>query len=209
MAVVGVDVLAKQRDFTHACLDQFLGFAHDTVGRARHLGTARIWHDAERAKFIAAFLDGQKRCWATLGFAARFECLKLIIIREICVQRADARLHSIVHRRQTVVGLRANDQINHRLAANNLSTLGLSHASGNAKFQIGISDLQMLHAAQFVVNFFSSFFANVTGIQQDHIRIVRGVGLHISFAAQRLGHAFTVINVHLTAIRLDKQLFRF
>ena len=43
----------------------------------------------------------------------------------------------------------------------------------------------------------------------DHIRIFGGLGFNIALPAQRLGHAFAVIDIHLTAIGLDKQLLRF
>ena len=48
----------------------------------------------------------------------------------------------------------------------------------------------------------------MAGVHQNHIGIVGRVRLDIALTAQRLGHAFTVIDIHLAAIGLDKQLFR-
>src|SRR3546814_12385775 len=57
----GVDVLAEQRDFLRARIDQRLRLIDDRGERPRNLGAARIGHDAIGAEFVAAFLDGEER----------------------------------------------------------------------------------------------------------------------------------------------------
>jgi len=103
--------------------------------------------------------------------------------------------------------LRTDDQVDKRLALHDLGTFGLRHAARHTDFQIGVRDFQPLHPAQFGIDFFSGFFADVTCVQQDHVGIFGRLCLHITVPAQRLGHAFAVVDIHLTTIGLDKQLF--
>ena len=56
LAVIGVDVLADQRDLAHAGFGQVLDFGEDLLHRPRHFHAARIGHDAEGAELVAAFL---------------------------------------------------------------------------------------------------------------------------------------------------------
>ena len=61
-AVIGVDVLAEQRDLARARARPAGAPRPATVGdRPRILGAARIGHDAEGAELVAAFLDRQER----------------------------------------------------------------------------------------------------------------------------------------------------
>ena len=59
-AVIGVDVLAEQRDLARAVGDEPPRLGDDCAGRPRIFGAARIGHDAEGAELVAAFLHGQK-----------------------------------------------------------------------------------------------------------------------------------------------------
>src|SRR6185295_3922936 len=54
-AAIGVDVLAKQRDFAHALADESPCFLGDLLDGARKLRPARVRHHAERAEFVASF----------------------------------------------------------------------------------------------------------------------------------------------------------
>ena len=47
LAAIGVDVLADQRDFAHAGVDEALRLGDDLRDVARDFGAARIGHDAE------------------------------------------------------------------------------------------------------------------------------------------------------------------
>ena len=79
-AVIGVDVLAEQRDLAHAGVGQPLDLGDDLRDRPRDFGAARIGHDAEGAELVAAFLHGdegrrRRACAiaARLGAAQRVE----------------------------------------------------------------------------------------------------------------------------------------
>ena len=149
VTVIGVNVLAQQRDFPHAGFHQFLGLTHDTGSGSRYFGAAGVGHHTERAKFITAFLHGQKRRWAALGFAAGFQGVEFVVVGKISIKRTRARLHRVIHSRQSVIGLRPHNQIDHWLTADNFFALGLCHTTGHTNFQIRVRGLKMLKTAQF------------------------------------------------------------
>ncbi len=60
LAVIGVDVLPDQGDFAHAIVGEPEHVVDDLCHGPRHFGAARIGHHAERAEFIAAFLNGDE-----------------------------------------------------------------------------------------------------------------------------------------------------
>ena len=55
-----VHILAKQRDFLGACIDQRLGLIDQFGPAARDFGAARVRHHAIGAEFVAAFLHRQE-----------------------------------------------------------------------------------------------------------------------------------------------------
>ena len=132
---------------------------------------------------------------------------EFVFQREIRIQRLFPCLDLFHHVGQTVIGLRADHQIDHRLTAHDFLALGLRHTSGNADLQIGVFRLDALIAPQLGINLFSRLFADVAGVQQNHIRPLGRLDLLIAGRAQRFGHALAVIDVHLTAIGFDIQLF--
>ena len=133
--------------------------------------------------------------------------LKLVFIREVSIERSLTRIDLFHHLGQTVIGLRPHDQINHRLARHDLGPLGLCHATRHPDLEVRILGAQRLVAAQLGINLFSGFFADVTRVEQDHIRILGRARLNVAFRPQRLSHALAVIDVHLAAIGLDVELF--
>ena len=133
--------------------------------------------------------------------------LELILFGKIRVQSALAAACLGLKLGQAVIALRADNQIDHRLTAHDLFALGLGHTARDTDFQIGLFRLQPFVTAQLRVYLFRRFFADVAGVQQDHIRVIGRIRGHIAFAGQRFGHTLTVVNVHLTAISLDIQLF--
>ncbi len=112
------------------------------------------------------------------------------------------------HFRQAVIGLRTDDKVNQRHAAQDLGPLGLGHTARNADFHLGPRRLEFAQPTQIGVKLFRSLFADVAGVDQHHIGVVGGLGGDIAIRAHGLGHALAVINVHLTAVGLDEQLFR-
>ena len=60
-AVIGVDVLAEQRDLAHAMIGKAAGLGLHVGDGPRELGAARVGHDAEGAELVAALLHGEER----------------------------------------------------------------------------------------------------------------------------------------------------
>ena len=67
LAVIGVDVLADQRELAHARAGQALGLGDDRLDRPRDLHAARVRHDAEGAELVAALLHGDESRHAALA----------------------------------------------------------------------------------------------------------------------------------------------
>ena len=87
-AVIGVDVLADQRDLAHAGIGEPLGFGDDLRDRPRDFGAARIGHDAEGAELVAAFLhgdEGRDAARARRCAARRREMIELVLGRKFGV----------------------------------------------------------------------------------------------------------------------------
>ena len=142
------------------------------------------------------------------GLGPAGEMVKFIFLGKISIQRTLAALNPRLHLRQLVIGLRADHQINHGLPPNNFGPLRLSHAAGNTNFQAWLCGFQPAKFTQFRIDLLGGFFTNMAGIEQDHICIIRRIGLHIALRTKGFGHPLAVIDVHLTAICLDIQLFR-
>ena len=107
-----------------------------------------------------------------------------------------------------MIALRADHEVDHGLARDDLGPFGLGNATGDAYFQVGLGFFQRAEPAQFGIDLFGGLFADVAGVQQDQIGVFGGVRRHVTFAAKRLAHAFAVIDVHLTAVGLDEKLLR-
>ena len=208
-AVIGVDVLPQQGELAHPAIHQIAGLVEHLRRRARDLGAAGVGHDTEGAKLVAAFLDSEKGGRAARRLGARFQPFELVFLGEIGVERLGPLARLRLHLGQAVIALRADHQIDQRLAAHDLLALGLRDAAGNADLEIGFLGLQPLVAAQLGIDLFRRLFTDMAGVEQDHVGVVRRRRLDIALPAQRLGHAFAVIDVHLTAIGLDKELLRF
>jgi hypothetical protein len=143
--VIGVHVLAQQRDLAHAALHQIARLAR-TRHRAADLGAAGIGHDAEGAELVAALLHGQERRRAAPRLGRAFgRWSNLSSAREIGVERLLPRRAPSPPARQAVIALRADHEIDQRLAAHDLLALGLRHAARHADLEVGLRGLQPLN----------------------------------------------------------------
>ncbi len=66
-------------------------------------------------------------------------------------------------------GLRAKNQVDKRSSLAYVSAFLTRYTAANTNDQLGVRSLQGLPPTQLVKYFFLSFFANRTGIQQQHI----------------------------------------
>ena len=93
-----------------------------------------------------------------------------------------------------------------RALASSSGRLSLSYTTRHTDLQIRLRLFQRTEPTKFRIDLLGRLFADVAGVQQDHVRVVGPVGLDIPLPAHGLGHAFAVVDVHLTAVGLDKKL---
>ena len=207
IAMPGIHILPQQGDFAHACGHQIAGLSHNAVSGAADFGPTGIGDDTKGAKLVAAFLHGQKRTGTTGHFRAGGQVVKLVVQREFSVQCPLALRHLIHHRRQTVITLRANDQIDQRHPAQNLGPLGLGHTAGDTDAQIRVCRFQRTQTANIGKHLFGGLFADMAGVDQHQIGLFCLIRGDIALRAHGFDHTFAVIDIHLTAIGFDEQFF--
>ena len=67
--------------------------------------------------------------------------------------------------------------------------------------------LDLAQAAEFGIDLLARLLANVAGIKNDHVGAVRRFGRSIAKRRQNIRHARGVIDVHLTTVSSNEQLF--
>ena len=218
VAMIGIDVLADQRDLAHAGFGERAHFIENGGDRTRHFGAARIGHNTESAEFIATFLHGDEggiTAPAQTLWRRRLHGLKLIDHRKIGIDHAAAAKVDVFaglaeQFGETMIALRPNDDIDGTLAADDLTAFGLGDAPGDGDLHgLAVRRAFFLHLAQFAEfgeDFLRGAFADVTGVENDEIGFFRRSGRAIALAFENVAHARGVIDVHLASERLDENL---
>ena len=110
---------------------------------------------------------------------------------------------------QVLVGLRPEHQVDGRRAAHHLLALGLGDAAADsnqhAAAGAGLLFLQQAQPADFRIDLFGRFLADMAGIEDHQVGVFRRIRRLIAQRRQDVGHARRVIDVHLAAIGLDMQ----
>ncbi len=103
-----------------------------------------------------------------------------------------------------VIALRADDDIDHRRAADDLFAFSLGDAAGHRDVHGPAVArgfvLDRAQPSQFGVDFLGGLFADVAGVEDHQIRIVDARGLDKALRCQRVHHALRIVDIHLTAI---------
>ena len=212
-AAVGVDVLPEQRDLARAGRDQPPRLGQDRRCRPRGLGAARVRDHAEGAELVAALLHGQERrdagrCCQLLG-----QAVELALDREVGVElRLAAARAPVEQLGQPVIALRPDHDIDVGRALEQRRALGLRDAAGDPDQQIVAGGpplaAQLLQAAELRIDLLGRFRADVAGIEDDQIGVVRAIGHRVAVRRQRVRHATGVVDIHLAAVGLDEELLR-
>jgi len=209
-AVISVDVLADQRDFAHAGGGEPLDLVNDAGDGTRRFGAPRVGNDAERAELVAALLHGYES-----GDAATARCrcrrrrhvIELVVDREFGVDHFGATLRPGEKRRQPVVILRPDHDVDERCAADDLLALGLRHASRHRDDYVAAVErrlsLEKAEAAKLGIDLLGRLLADVTGIEDDEVGVVGGRRRGEIPACQEVGHTIGIVDVHLTAVGFD------
>jgi hypothetical protein len=213
--VIGVDVLPDQRDLAHAVVGEPLHVVDDLCDRPRHFRAARIGHDAERAELVAAFLHRDEGRDAARADRIRFRLrqeAELVLDRKFGLDRAAFALCPRQKLRQMMIALRAHHDVDGRRAADDLFALGLGDATGDRDPHLAAMARRLVlgdpQPAQFGVDLFGGLLPDVTGVEDDEIRLLGALGLDEALARQRVHHALRIVDVHLAAIGFDVQLAR-
>ena len=203
-----VDVLTQQRDLTGALADKVAGLPQNRRGGAALFGAAGVWHNAEAAKLIATFLDGQKRGDA-LRSGAIGEVVELVLRREIRLDHLAAGAGcSGDHFRQPMIRLRPQHDIDIGRAGKDFRALGLSDTAGDRQDHPAVR--RFLHPAQapkLREDLLRRLVANVAGVQDHHVGAVWFRYAGVAQRRQHVGHPPAVIHVHLAAPGDDVQTF--
>lgn len=196
LAVPGIHVLAEQRHLAHAGLGQALGLGNDLRNRARDFRTACIGHHTEGAELVAAFLHGEEGGNAALGHVGALrlrQMLELILDSVFGLDDTAAATHPAQHVRQAVIGLRSDDQIDRRRPPDDLATLRLRHAAGDANQHFATRRrlflLQLADPAKLRIDLLRRPLADVAGVEQHKIGVFDDFGRGIAVGGQRVGHA--------------------
>ncbi len=143
--------------------------------------------------------------------AGRRERVELVLRREIGGQPlAAGAVGAGDQLGELMVGLRPNDQVHGRLAAHDLLALGLGDAAGDGDGHAGsaLGDLRLAHLLQLAelgIDLLGGLLADVAGVEHHQVRALRPIGHGIAQRRQHVGHPLAVIDVHLTAVGLDKE----
>jgi len=209
----GIDVLSKQGDLAHAGRRKLLCLVDDLGQGTGDLRATGVGHHAEGAELVATFLHRQKgsdvaRAACDLGRVRQM--FELVLDRVVGVDNAFTAARAAKRVRQSMIGLRTDDDIDCRHPPGNLLTLGLGHTTGNPDHELpALGFARLLHIAQAAegrIDLFGRLLADMAGVEENEIRLLHVLGGDIAFHGQRIGHATGIIDIHLAAIGLDEDL---
>ena len=113
---------------------------------------------------------------------------------------------------QAMVGLRPDHDVDERRPLEHRPALGLGDAAGDPDHQIAAGGAppraQLTQPAELRINLLGGLLADVAGVQDDQVGVVRAIDPGIAVRRQRVGHARRIVHVHLAAVGLDEELFR-
>ena len=187
--MIGVDVLAEQGDFAHPVAGQRTGLGEDLGDRPRILRATRIGHHTEAAKLIATFLDRQKGHRPAAAVNRR-QMIEFNVARKIGVDQAGPFGCGPAARGaaawvglgdqlgQAVIGLRAENHVDIGCAGDDFITLGLRDTAGDGdhhrRVGAGAGGFLVAQTTQLGKHLLGGFLADVTGVQDHQVGLVRG-----------------------------------
>ena len=111
---------------------------------------------------------------------------------------------------QTMIALRADNEIHHRGASDDFAALGLGDAACHRNERLPALLLalgfEQTDATELGINLLRCLLANVAGVEDDHVGVLDGSRGQIARTAKSLADALRIIDVHLAAERLDEHL---
>ena len=109
------------------------------------------------------------------------------------------------HLRQAVIGLRADDHVDHRRAPLRFRALGLGDAAGERDQRL--RSVLAPQPADVRIGLLGRLLADVAGVEDDEVGVLAVGRRGHAVGAQQLGHALAVVDVHLAAEGFDAKGF--
>ena len=110
------------------------------------------------------------------------------------------------HLRQAVIGLRPQHNIHPGRAGGDFRPFRLGHTARHRDNHLPAArNLGLPQAAQIGKHLLGRFFADVAGIENDHIGILRHFRRRIAKRREHIRHARAVIDIHLAAPGADQK----
>ena len=128
--------------------------------------------------------------------------------------RAGRRRVDAAHQlRKAVIGLRPDDDIDPGRTTRDFLALGLRDAAGDgdrnlATFLVAGALFHHPQPAKLGKHLLGCLFANVTGVQNDHVGALGATRGGIAERRKNVGHAIGIIDIHLAPVGLDEQFLR-
>jgi hypothetical protein len=138
---------------------------------------------------------------------------KLVLVGKRCVnERLFPAAQPSQQLRQTVVALRADDEVHRRRASHDFAALSLGDAAGYCDQRVFADllarDLDVAQPAKVRIDLLRRLFPDVAGVEDREIRLRRVARLDKALRSQRLGHPFRVVDIHLAAKRSQEHPLR-
>ena len=209
--MIGIDVLADERDLADARAREMGDLAEDCGDRARGLGAAGVRHDAKRAELVAALLHGDEGGGAATANRVdrrRRKPRKLVLGRKVGLHDSRTQARFVQQFGQAMIALRADDDIDRGLAAQDFRPLRLGDAAGDHQRRPpagpGAFLLELAQLAELGKDLLGGAFADVAGVENDEVGVLGAGGLAVSRACGEIPHPLGIIDVHLASERLDE-----
>ncbi len=211
VASVGVDVLTEHGDLAYAVGGELLDLVDDVAHAPADLGPAHDRDDAERARVVAADLDGDPRAVAAMGgrvgaTGGQRRRVGLVLLEDLDHRALEAGPFEQGRRVAQVVGAEHDVDVTGPLH-DELAVL-LGQAPAHRDLQVGALLLQRLEPPQLAVELVVGVLTDAARVEHDDIGRLDVVGGLHALGREQPGDALGVVLVHLTAERAHVEAAR-
>ena len=202
--VIGIHVLAEERNLLIAGLKDLAGFPDDGLGVAGTFGASGIRDDTVGTDIVAAAHDRNEGGYAVLVDPDRADVAVGLFMGKEDIDLRTVRSHVTQQLRKGPVGIRAGDQV--YLPAVQQGILEtLRHAADDADDHVRTGFFLLAEHLDPPPDPLFGIIPYREGIGQDHIGLVHVFRPHIPLVRQDGEDHFRVIHIHLAAIGFNIQ----
>ena len=203
---IGVDRLPEQHDFPCTALGESADVGQNRLGRHAALASAHVWHHAKRAKAVASAHRGDVCAHAALVRGRDIGVGLAAVQAHVDLGHLPRRIEAGAAEQfgQPSVAVRPGDEVEPRRLLDQRGAVVLRHASEQPQPQFGTGVLEPRKVAQAPQHPFLGMLANRAGVEQDDVGVFGTAGGGVAGAAQHPADQLGVGDIHLAAVRLDK-----